>query len=349
MDDLYKKGVAGPVVFELTDATYTVKSKRLDFPAWDFTSYIVNSGLNTGTNTVNTITWRPSAARSVTRGSVTINLESGNGKGIVFGQNLDPTNSNAIYKEFQNKASLARKFANSNGYITFDGGPLKALRIVLKSSSNVNGSAIYLGRGTQNVSIKNILIENGTQSLYQNVWLPMTSFTPSNGFYFQEDSLRSQGGSVSGYSAGIVNRSTLMRTEIALAIRPDTVANINNTIEGNEISGFGYGVLSLGLGELLIEKTQEYKRFYNTNNTIKGNLIHDVYRAGIYLGYEENSSVMNNKIYNVGGAGIASAGIMAGGDGPKIIEVIMVKTRVKNKLPRAKSTRVEPSFKPKPV
>jgi parallel beta-helix repeat protein len=317
MSSLYYRGVAGPVTFELTDASYNVSSPRAGLAAWDLSSYIINSGLISATE-INTITIRPSALRALSRGGVTINLNSDNGVGLLFGQSIQPASANAIFNQFASRISLARQYANSAGYITIDGGSQKALRFVIKSRSLGHASAFYLGKGSENITIRNVIIENGTPSLAQNVWLPMTMYSPIEGFVFQNDTLLSGAtGTVSSYSAGIVMRATLDKSVFALPYQLDTVPVKNNTIEGNDISGFGYGVLSLGMGELLIERTGDYKRFFNTGNTISGNTIHEVYRAGIYLGYEENSRISGNRIYNVGGGDIASAGIMAGGDGSR--------------------------------
>lgn len=319
MNALYYRGLAGPVVFELTDANYTVKSQRPDQPAWDFTTYIINSGYNNDTRTYNTITFKPSIQRSLTKGGVTITLQSANGKGIQFGQSLNPSNPYSLYNQYQSYGQFAKKYANSMGYITFDGGSQKSIKFKLQSYSSVHGSAIYLGRGSTNISIKNCIIENATPSIKCNTWLPMTLFNQVNGFRTQADTLVS-GSQRFSYSAGIVNRNSLFgdefnerERETAQLIRVDTIPNVNNVISGNEIYGFGYGVLSLGLGPLWMENDAVYRRWYNKNNEISNNRIYDVCRAGIYLGYEENTVVTGNRIHTVTGSADA-AGIIVGGD-----------------------------------
>ena len=132
--------------------------------------------------------------------------------------------------------------------------------------------------------------------------------------YSWEDDISGSGSNMDGYSAGIVNRDYLSKFEDTKFINLDTVKNSNNKFEDNEISGFAYGIVSLGIGTLYQTEDNEYRRFYNENNVISGNIIHDVYRAGIVLGFEEDAKVENNRIYNIEG-GLDAAGIMAGGFG----------------------------------
>jgi hypothetical protein len=135
MNSLYFRGLAGPVTFELTDAEYNVESKRPDQPAWDFTTTIINSGYIESSKSYNTITWKPSADRARQKGSVVINLKSANGRGIVFGQSINPSNDYSIFNKLWNRPSLAKNYSRTKGYITFDGGSQKALKFVLKSNS----------------------------------------------------------------------------------------------------------------------------------------------------------------------------------------------------------------------
>ena len=78
----------------------------------------------------------------------------------------------------------------------------------------------------------------------QNTKLPMTSYDPINGFKFQPDTLL-VGTAKSGYSAGIVNRSSLLKLEEMGYVPLDTISNTNNIITGNEISGFLMAVLTV--------------------------------------------------------------------------------------------------------
>jgi len=314
MNKLYQRGLAGDCIFLFTDSYYQVKGTNRENAAWDFTTYIINLGWNADEGRAYTITFKPSQQKSLTKGSVTIELMSPNGNGVQFGQSMNPANQNSIYYQYANYGSIARNYINFPGYVTFDGGSQKSLKFKVTSYSRGTANAFYLGRGTENVTIKNVIIENNTPTLACATWLPMTSYNPTNGFQFQADTLLS-GGVVSGYSAGIVNRSTLFGTEQAQIMRVDTIPNTNNVISGNEIKGFGYGIVSLGIGQLLLENEGDYARFYNKSNEISNNKIYDVCRTGVFVGYEEETEVTGNRIYNVTNNNGATAGIIAGGNG----------------------------------
>ncbi len=313
MNTLFYRGLAGPTTIEFTDDTYNVVGTKVNGPAWDFSTYIISLGYDASTKKLMyPLTFKPSTARSLTRGAITINLYSPNGQGIVFGQSMNPSNDYSIYRQYANYGTLARRYANSGGYITFDGGSQKALKFRIFSNSRAHASAFYLQRGSNNITIQNCLVENGTSAFAGNTVLPMTSFSPVTGFGFQPDTLLS-GSNVFSYSAGIVSRATLMGDN-ANRSRIDTLPNKNNLIKNNEINGFGYGVVSLGYGQVLMENEGDYKRFYNINNEYSNNTIYNCTRAGMYFGYEENSKILNNKIFNIGNNNIAAAGIMVGGD-----------------------------------
>ncbi len=314
MNTLYDRGLAHSVTFLLTDSYYKVQGSRSDFPAWDFSTYIINLGWDATTQTANTITWKPSQAKAISKGSVLIDLYTPNGKGIVFGQSMTNANPYSIYYQYQSMGSIARKYVNSPGYITFDGGSQKALKFRVNSYSTATANAFYLGRGSKNITIQNVIIENASTNLASKIWMPMTAYNQISGFTFQADTLL-VGATNYGYSAGIVNRSTLAGTEQAQLMRIDTIPNANNKISNNEISGFGYGIVSLGIGQLLRENTGDYARFYNINNEISNNTISNVARAGIYLGFEENINVVGNRIFSITNSTASVAGIMAGGDG----------------------------------
>ena len=115
VDDLYLKGVSGPVTFELTDANYSIVSTLADRPALDLRTTII------GMDATNTVTFKPTLLRSLSKGAITITLQSLNGIGVQFGQALLATNPNAIQLEFNKDA----RWYNSAGYFTFDGGTQK--------------------------------------------------------------------------------------------------------------------------------------------------------------------------------------------------------------------------------
>ncbi|MFN3307385.1 MAG: hypothetical protein ACK42Z_09415, partial [Candidatus Kapaibacteriota bacterium] len=252
----------------------------------------------------------------LTKGSITIDLVSPTGKGIAFGQTTKPSNIYSVYYEFREKGSISRKYVNTPGYIIFDGGPQKSIKLRLISYSRGGGQAIYLGPGSHHIQIKNLIIENATSSISDKTWLPMTSYSPVYGFTYTPDTLL-QGAQVLGYSAGVVLRSHLpydqFERDMASIMGLDTIPANNNLIEGNEISGFGYGIVSLGYGQLWRET--DYVKYYNKNNVFSNNTIFNVSRAGIFLGYEENSQVVGNRIYNVSGGNKDAYGIVLGGEG----------------------------------
>jgi hypothetical protein len=310
MDALYLKGITGPIVFEFTDAEYNLYSPTEDHAAWDLTSHIIGLGKILGGERA-TITFRPARERSVSRGAVTINLHSKNGKGVFLGQSIFNPNLNTPFRQVLG-TSLVGEYANSAGYITFDGGKQKALRFKL-FSDEPHGAVIYLNRGSEHITVKNCLLENGTPSIAENVWVPQVLYHPQAGWSFEADT--SGGGALRSYSAGIVNRNTLITIEESDYIYLDTIPNNHNNIVNNEIHGFGYGIVSLGIGTLYLQNEGQYGRFYNDNNVISGNEIYDVARAGILVGYEEETDISNNRIYNVGNGVYDAAGIMLGGNG----------------------------------
>ncbi len=308
MEDVYLLGLAGSTLFEFTDANYTTSSPYDFMPAWDFTTNIIGLGKNEETGEINTLTFKPSRTRSLQRGGVTINLEAGNGQGIRFGQSVSPAYQYAVYNEFAGVEN-----ANGKGYIIFDGGDQKSLRFVLNSKSQGFGSAFYLGTGASNITIQNTLIENNTSWIANNSRLPVISYDPQLGFAFGPDSTILQGGGVTGYSAGVTMRSKLLSNEEQNFTPLDSLPNTYNVIDNNEISGFGYGVVSLGYGALFLNGDAKWQEFYNMDNTISNNYIYDVARAGIFLGNEDMTTVKNNRIEGVENTMYDVAGIWAGG------------------------------------
>lgn len=308
VDALFLKGVSGAVTFELTDASYSVGDITADAPAVDFTTRIL------GVDATNTITFKPSLQRSLTRGSVNITLNSGRGVGMLFGQSYLPGNTNAVRQAYP----LNNAYANSAGYITFDGGLQKSFSFNLNASTP-HRAVFYLGDGSQNISIKNCLIGNAPSATpsYATT-LPTVTFV-NNIFVFQADS-RTVAGLPVTYSAGIVSRAKLPSGRDGNnSERLDTIQNTNNKFVSNEISGFGYGVVSMGIGAALKSGVNEYRAYYNTGTEIASNVINNVRRAAVFVGYEDGAMIKNNRIYNVGtitgGTNVDAAGIIAGGAG----------------------------------
>lgn len=308
LDEMYRCGVSGPVTFELTDANYLVETTTLTNPAIDLSSRIV------GVSATNTITFKPSLQRSLSRASVTVRMRSGNGVGVLFGQNATPSNANALQNQLYFSTPLN---ANSAGYITFDGGSQKSLKFTIErsvSSPSPFLSAFYLSTGSTNITIKNILIEHSSFATPTYATsLPLARYNGgSQEFRFDGNTVNTN----ISFTAGITNRDTVAQFNLAGL---DTVINTNNTFTYNEISGFGYGVVSMGLGVLIKAGVNEFRPYYNAGTKIENNTIYNVRRAGIWVGYEDGVSIANNRIYNVGvaatGGSIAdAAGIIAGGE-----------------------------------
>ncbi len=305
VNDLYLKGVSGPVSFELTDAVYNVGSKsNIELPALDLSSTII------GASAENPIVFKPSQSRSVSKGSVTINLRSGNGIGVYIAQNVEPSQSNAVVNMMS--PTQKRFYSNSYGFITFDGGSQKSLKFNLDTDEPFK-AVFYLGNGASNNTIKNSIIEgNGTEDYKCS--LPLTVYSAAQGGFKFEPNKRSN---TLAYTAGIVMRSQapINKKFNANTDLLDTLSNDNNTITNNEITGFAYGVASMGIGQLLDQGLGANVEYYNSNNTISHNIIHNVGRAAIFVGHEMNSEISSNRIYDVEGgcSGFDAAGIMAGG------------------------------------
>ncbi len=308
-NDLYLKGVSGPVTFELTDATYSIGNIAGTGPALDLTTRII------GASATNTITFKPTLERSLSKGSVvvTLNAPSNSGIGFLFGQANQASNPNAIQPEF----SRDPRWNNSGGGFIFDGGQQKALVFQLNTTSQFR-APFYLGDGSQDIQIKNCVIRNapGVTPSYATS-LP-TIIYGFNLFQFQPD-VRTVAGQVQTYSAGIVSRQKLPSGPSGNnSERLDTVIGARNVFENNEISGFGYGITTFGIGLAIKGGVNEFRTYYNENTKIRNNQISDCRRAGIFVAYEQDAEIAGNRIYNIGtgatgGTGVDAAGIRAGG------------------------------------
>jgi hypothetical protein len=319
VDALYRMGVTGPVTFELTDASYTVGSlSGPPGPALDLSSRIL------GVSATNTVTFKPSLMRSLTRGSVMIRLQTQTGVGVYIAQNINPTNQYAVQNYFKN----SQLYSNPTPYIRFDGGDQKSLRFLLDVGNATpqqlpHRAVFYLGTGASNVTVRNCLIENWPQSSASYASdLPVVRYI-SPTFTFEPDVRQLQAGP-SSYSAGVVMRSVVPSQGGVNAFGLDTLTNDGNVIEGCEISGFGYGVVALGVGPLFYNDIAtnnpqpRYQRYYSKGNVIRKNVVMSVGRAGVYCGYTENTVIEGNRVLNVGvgSTGIGgrdAAGIMVGG------------------------------------
>ena len=309
LNDLYLKGLSGAVTFEFTDASYTQTAVGVNTAAIDLSSRII------GVSDKNTITFKPTLERSINKGAVTINMNTESGIGVLFGQNISPSNQNAIQRQtyFANAQN-----ANSGGYITFDGGAQKSLRFAIRKTAVPNfpspfSSVFYLSSGSSNINVRNCIINNidGSTPSYATS-LPQVQFNSgSNQFRFEGNT---RNNSIS-YTAGITQRDTINPDNLG---NLDTLINTNNKFVNNEISGFGYGIVSIGIGSLIKAGVNDFRAFYNVGTEIDNNLIFNVRRAGVFSAYEDGVRITRNRIYNVGastgGAENDVAGIIAGGE-----------------------------------
>ena len=320
MDALYTFGINGNITFELTDANYDLFGQ----PAWDFRSAIIGLGYNEALNETFTMTWKAASNRAMIKGGVRINLNSNFGYGVRFGQGLEyPSVVNAPVNQSEDPA-----YINSGGHITFDGGQLKSLKFVMNSGTSF-AAPFYLGNGSHDITIKNVIVENANEQLSgTSVRLPVINggTEPGNEIEYQNDVHLE----LLTYSAGIVNRGQLFNFGDPLVVLPpkydvediDTIANVNNVFERNEISGFGYGIVSIGMGGLYDIQKGKFVNYNGTNNKFNNNMIYDVARAAVAIGNEENAEVKGNMIYDVNpddksdylnGDTYDHAGIMLGG------------------------------------
>ncbi|MCZ2133101.1 MAG: T9SS type A sorting domain-containing protein [Bacteroidetes bacterium] len=322
VDALYERGVRGPVTFLLTDSYYSVgntsrNASGICSPALDLTSMII------GVDATNTITWKPDpTGTGLAKAGVTIQLNSCNGVGVSLGQSLMPSNPKAVQSEFPGVSN-----ANSPGYMTFDGGAQKSLKFMLHTFAN-RRAVFYVGQRAYNNTIRNCIIEMdpstpSTPAVGLLANLPGVTIQ-NNGFTFGPDSTGT-GSNFQTYTAGIVQRNIPPanifgnnREGLDTVIVENNVVyrgNKQNRFIGNEIRGFSFGIVSLGIGTL--KQNNRLVRFYNTGTEIRDNMISKVRRAGIFLGYEEGSKVTGNKIFDVGinatGVGGEANGIELGG------------------------------------
>ncbi|MBI2793345.1 MAG: T9SS type A sorting domain-containing protein [Ignavibacteria bacterium] len=307
VDDLYRKGISAPVNFEFTDATYSVGSISVNAPALDLTTTII------GTSATNIITFKPSLERSLSKGSVVVTLNSGKGVGILLGQALTAANPYAVQLEF----SKDPKWSNFSGYITFDGGQQKSLVFQLNATTP-HRAPFYLGDGTHDVAIRNSIIRNAPGAVPSYATSLPKIIYGFNLFQYEQD-VRQVGSTIYTYSAGCVSRQKIPTGQSGNnAERIDTIIGKDNDIIGNEISGFGYGIATMGIGMAIKGGVNVFMPYYSQGTEIRQNLIYGVRGSGIFVAYEDGAQITGNRIHTVGsvatgGTGVWAAGITAGG------------------------------------
>ena len=319
IDALYLRGVSGNVVFELTDASYELGGlEQSRIP--DFRSKIIGVGSDA------TITFRPNKLRSLSSEPINILINSPNGYGIRFGQALETGDYKVPAVNILVDVGLRHDFATSEGYIIFDGGNRKNIKFTMQQPANVAFSApIYIGEGSKNIAIKNCRIIGRD---YTSCDLPTVRYSnESIGFVFENNTYVNPKNvyDTLTYSAGVVVRNKpLPHVVISNAVyTADTLANTNIIIEGNIIEGFGYGIVSLGTGPIASLKANAVEMLYNDNNQYIGNYINNIAKGGIFLGFENNTIVKNNRIDSIGVYGLLDQeiyGIKLGGEYKHITE-----------------------------
>lgn len=292
---LYLRGVGGNVVFELLDEEY-VLGHNSALP--EFRSKIVGVGPNA------TITFRPSQLRMLSFTPIRMVLESTDGYGIRFGQALETGDYKVPAVNIITDLDLRREFATSEGYITFDGGPRKNIKFVMYQPDNIKFSApIYMGEGSKNITITNCRI---TGNNYNSSELPTVQYTnEALGFEFDNDIFVNKFDfyDTLTYSTGILIRNKPYKNNlIGIAdYKVDTVATSNITIDGNIIEGFGYGIVSIGMGPIYQLNSGNVEIIYNRNNKFTNNYITKIAKAGIFLGFEDGAVISGNRIDSIGG------------------------------------------------
>ncbi|NLO18298.1 MAG: T9SS type A sorting domain-containing protein [Ignavibacteria bacterium] len=306
IDTLFLKGISGPVQFILTDTLYNVGNlSAIGAPAIDLSSRIV------GVSETNTITFKPLDELALTKERIVINLLTNSGIGILIGQTTTPKNTYAPVKIL--RESRKKLYANSAGYITFDGGENKAFKFTMNTPSSFR-AAFYLTNGASDITIKNCVITDGINQAPSYLGsVPLTTYNTSLTQFVYESDNR---GGTNTYSAGIVLRSQSPIDSVTQnnSYFLDTLVNKNNIISNNEISNFGFGIVSLGAGVLFKQGDNKLVEYMNTNNTYSKNEVFSVGRAGFFFGFERASDIVGNRIYNVNGAGAnVCGGILLGG------------------------------------
>jgi hypothetical protein len=292
---LYNQGVAGAVEFVFQDTEYTEGEIDAFVPAIDLSSKII------GVTAENTVTFKIDENDALAE-VVTINLKSALGIGVLFGQNSEPTNNDAPVNWVAEENR--KEFANSEGYITFDGSANKLLKFIIHSNNDAR-EVFYIANGAKNITLKNLIIED--HLVAYNSDIPSMRFnTGLDKFEFEENT---------NLTTGVLIRNLPPMSKLfgINSLKLDTLTINNIVVDNNIIHGFGVGVTTVGIGALVDAKSGDFVTKYNHNNTISNNVIYDVAKTGVFAGYEDNLNIKGNRIFDVHGNGTPiAAGIMTG-------------------------------------
>lgn len=302
IEAIYERGVDGTVNIVLSDPIIEVGS--LDsFYALDFSSSI--SGFDKTTDTIRIV---PSKSLSRLQGGVTLRLSSSSGIGIRFSSSINPfINSAPVHKILY---ASKRSYYPFNANLEIDGGPNKSIRFVNgdNPTSQTNNVLLYFGEGASNITLRNCILEGLTN---KNTNIPLVLWNRERN-EFSYDPL-------SNLSSCIMLRNLPPMDENGLnrSYSLDTIRIHNINIVNNSIVNGGYGIVSIGIGALYNSGLGKFERYYNSNNLISNNEFIGQCRSGIYLGYESDSKICNNRIYKIGYAvnSDEGCGIILGGEG----------------------------------
>jgi hypothetical protein len=323
LSELYTRGVKDSVIFVLTDESYNIGNLTRDY-ALDLSSAIA------GFNSSKVVRFVPSEELKYIRNSISINLLSNTGIGLYFASSL--TNSqftnaagNRLYRSLSLEPGESQKdYYGFNARFEIDGGANQSIHIgLIPNPSASNRIPIMFAQGANNVTIKNCIIQGETLNdpqipsvLYDAKW---NSFTYSD---------------VSGVSAAILLRNVIPVDTLGINSRNlDTILINNINIDRNYIEGGAFGIMSLGIGPLYDIRAGYYVGYYNHSNRFSNNQINTFDVAGIFLGYEKSTYILNNSIYVIGISNpnaVDVAGIMMGGFGQERVSDIPGKTGYNN-------------------
>jgi hypothetical protein len=312
---LYAQGVEENVVFELQNSSYLFENNTVtginNIP--DFRSKIMGAGKDA------TITFKPAFELMTEQNPIELRISNPEGYGIRFGQAI-VSNTETAAVNFVRDTINRKDLANSEGYIIFDGGAYKNILITMTGENTYNGKAfsspIYFDAGTKNITIKNCRIIGETEEIRNSVDLPLMNYRAEIPEFAFQDNVFGSGDNILTYSAGIAMRNIPLKSVLIdnVNFTADATITENNIIEGNVISNFGYGIVSIGMGSR-VKNIIEIEPMYNKNNKFINNYIESVAKAGIFLGFEENATISGNRITNIlgtSGTPLISAGIQAG-------------------------------------
>ena len=314
ISELYRRGIHDSVTFILTDPVYNVGSLTREY-ALDLSSSI--SSTFDATRNRRVVRFVPSAELRYSRNSININLLSRTGIGMYIAAGLENNQFanapvNLLHRSLSTLIGERQKdFYAQNTKIEFDGGPMQAISIGLAQSTSItapNRIPIMLGIGANNFTLKNCIIRGTSLPSPQ---VPSVLYDAKfNMFTFND---------FSGVSAAILLRNSLPVDHNGMNSKAlDTILINNINIDKNYIEGGSFGIMSLGIGPLYDVRLGYYASYYNINNRIVNNQMNSFDVAGIMLGYEKGTQVLNNEIYVVGLSSRENtdvAGIMLGGFG----------------------------------